>query len=128
MTDDEMRVAIAEAWGFEPGTINTTSWLGYCSAIHTEDLYQLDCDVTDSEEKPDHILAKVPYFIGDLNAMAEAEKMLASWEEREQYAVRLNVLTQGFDHPLYTLLTATARQRAIALLAVKQPSGDGKDK
>lgn len=122
MTDEEKRVKIAEAWGFEPGTINITSWLGYCDPIHAETLYNLECDVTDSEEKPNHILAKVPYFLGDLNAMSEAEKTLDTWEAREQYAVKLNVITQGFDHPLYTLATATARQRAAAFLLTLPPT------
>lgn len=116
MTDEQKRVKIAEAWGFEPGTINTSTWLGYCDARHAETLYQLGCDTPDSDKKPDHVLAKVPYFLGDLNAIHEAEKTLFTWEAREQYAIKLNVLTQGFDHPLYTLSTATARQRCDAFL------------
>lgn len=119
---DEQRIAIAEAWGFEPGTINRESWLGYCDPIHAETLYQLDCDVEDSVEKPNHILAKVPNFIGDLNAMRLAEETLTAGEQIE-YARRLHDATKSHRHYLHVdfdVAHSTARQRADAFVAVKK--------
>lgn len=52
----------------------------------------------------------------DLHVLQAAEKMLTTWEIREQYVLKLNLITQGWDHPLYTLASATADQRAEAFL------------
>lgn len=122
LSPEQKRVMIAEEWGFEPGTINQEVWLGYCDPIHAETLYQLGCDANDSDEKPTHILAKVPYFVGDLNAMHEAEKVLTP-DQQVQYTKELSMLTrQGWANEgnhiasLFPLLSATASQRADAFL------------
>ncbi len=118
MTPEAQRIAIAEAWGFEPGTINQTSWLGYCTALHAETLYQLGCDAPDSgRDHPDHVRAKVPYFLGDLNAMHEAEKVLTP-EQCETYHARLQATGKPCPpkSPGRWVFHCTAAQRAEAFL------------
>jgi hypothetical protein len=126
MSDEELRLKIAEAWGFEPGTINQTSWLGYCDAIHAETLYQLGCESGSSEEKPDYILARVPYFPGDLNAIHEVEKLLTVEQRRvfndELHPIAIEHINPA-DSQMFACIHATARQRCEALVLCLSSSG-----
>lgn len=116
-TEDDQCIVIAEAWGFEPGTINKKTWLGYCAPIHAETLYQLGCHIQDSDEKPNHILAMVPNFPGDLNAMHEAEKSLTQ-SQRVSYMNNLAKVCGSERDKAF----ATAAQRAKAFTVTISPS------
>ncbi len=76
MTQDEKRIAIAEAWGAFPGSINKESWLGYFPVQYSEILYSLnymtDSMLEESDEKAGYVLARCPHFFGDLNAIHAA--------------------------------------------------------
>lgn len=127
LSNDELRVKVAELWGFEPGTISQVSWLGYCEPTHGETLYQLGYDVEDSAEKPNHILAKAPNFPGDLNAMHEAEGTLNTNQQIDFgcHLARLGTTyecTPGNERLFvnWGATHATARQRCIAFIATKQ--------
>ena len=91
MTPDEQRIAIAEACGI---------------VIHDHwgPLYKT----------PKGIVRVCPDYLGDLNAMHEAEKMLTQAQDYHYRASMLNAVCK--DGSGLTAITATAAQRAEAFL------------
>lgn len=94
MTDEQMRIAIAEA----------------CGWIH----HHMRPSETERHQKKWRYLSDLPNYLNDLNACAEFEAMLTS-AERFTYIVELNKLCG--DEP--SAVWATARQRCIAYLKTK---------
>ena len=94
MTDEQMRIAIAEA----------------CGWIH----HHMRPSETERHQKKWRYLSDLPNYPEDLNACSEFEAMLAS-AERFTYIVELNKLCG--DEP--SAAWATARQRAEAFLKTK---------
>jgi len=101
MTNDEMRIAIAEACGWNRGNTGVTGearWIppGGCVLCY---------------------IGALPDYLNDLNAMHEAEKVM-SIEQQIKYIWALDELT-GKDIMLtYPLVHATTRQRAEAFIKV----------
>lgn len=112
LTDDEMRVRIAEACGWKvshdgPGG----DWHGLNPRIHQAD----DATVT------------LPDYLNDLNAMHEAENTLTGGDALIRYEQALRrIMTQEDKDEHWTPVTlactriwhATARQCALAFLAI----------
>ena len=99
MTEEAQRIAIAEACGLGDYNTSMNGW-------HAEYIRQL------------------PDYLNDLNAMAEAEKMLKT-QQRYYYLCDLEILLGfncgcgGWDmdvESLFAMTTATAAQRAEAFL------------
>ena len=101
MTDEQMRIKIAEACGWK--------------ALEYEDFskYGVPCFMLMGSNNTGTRLAP-PDYLNDLNACAEFEAMLTS-AERFTYLVELNKLCG--DEP--SAVWATARQRAEAFLKTK---------
>ncbi len=96
MTDEQIRIAVAEACGW------TVANECICNVLRSSD--------GSPELEP---IAPLPDYPNDLNAMHEAEKVLTA-EQRAHYANRVaSMLDQGWG---FKALHATARQRAEALL------------
>lgn len=93
MTDEEMRVKIAEACGWQVSRADWSQPMGYLNG-------QRSCLV-------------IPDYLNDLNAMHEAEKTLTV-EERKSYCHQLCEvqIKDGLVSPIF----ATARQRALAFI------------
>ena len=103
MTDDEMRIAIAEACGWKP----------YKPITH--DGWPL---LMTPPKKPNKEgwLETIPDYLNDLNAMHEAEKTFADDDViAEKYWLALYDATEHTRWPY----DATARQRCIAYLKTK---------
>lgn len=104
MTDQEIRIAIAEACGFE--------WKGtkpYAGATHP--------DVCLWSRTTDTINYKIPDYPNDLNAMAEAEKTLRDSQTPHYVAILSNICGSAGGKAIgWPYITATARQRATAFL------------
>jgi hypothetical protein len=62
-------------------------------------------------------LSKVPDYLNDLNAMHEAEKVLAG-DQRSDYFLRVDALTEPHEYGFegFCAIRATADQRAEAFL------------
>lgn len=113
MTDEQMRIAIAEACGLKvidvPFIPNQTKAAGcvFTDAARTEwrRCYPNSCGVYG-----------IPDYLNDLNAMHEAERMLpvAQWDRYTQW---LGELARGTRR--FVVCHATARQRAEAFLKTK---------
>jgi hypothetical protein len=91
MTDNQINIAIAEAFGWRQSERNIAHW------YHVLEPYS-------------HILTRdLPNYCNDLNAMHEAEKGLNKnqWVDYGRELSRLNV---------FPMVHATARQRAEAFL------------
>lgn len=110
MTDEQMRVAIAEARGY---CIKEFECVGEKYA----GLYQDGDRVADVYLKNKDVLWRfAPNYLEDLNAMHEAEKVLNA-EQQLIYSRLLHDNFKGQRHYLhidFDVLHATARQRAIA--------------
>lgn len=100
MTDEQMRIAIAEACGWK--------------ALEYEDFskYGVPCFMLMGSNNTGTRLVP-PDYLNDLNAMHEAERMLpvAQWDRYTQWLGELAKGTRRF-----VVCHATARQRCIAFL------------
>lgn len=96
MTDEQMRIKIAEA----------------CGWIH----HHMRPSETERLQKKWYYLSDLPNYLNDLNAMHEAERMLpvAQWDRYTQWLGELAKGTRRF-----VVCHATARQRAEAFLKTK---------
>ena len=121
MTDDEMRVAIAEACGWrraEPGQMMPYMWApGHVADVEIKWMRGKLSKAGDGLQ----CAVELPDYLNDLNAMHEAEKTLAL-DQRDIYQRHLYRVRERAHRmaPIYWLaITATARQRAEAFLATK---------
>lgn len=104
LTDEEIRIKLAEACGWKPTTDGGICW--------------------DSNGKA---ILNPPNYPADLNSCAEFEKTLTT-EEQQEYFYQLNEEV-GLVSPrspawllewsVFKLVTATARQRCLAYLKTK---------
>ncbi len=97
MKPESQRIAIAEACGWKFYLVNALQERVWHKSINGK---WTDTDVANFDQLPD--------YLNDLNAMHEAEKVLAS---RDEYVVLLRKACGGFN-PVF----ATAAQRAEAFL------------
>lgn len=115
-TDNEKRVWIAEACG----AVWSADKFGNPMLIHGEIVFCLKVG--------EHFIEfHLPDYLNDLNAMHQAEKILsdapnldpeiADFTQKEQYVSHLEMITKSASS-FFPEITATARQRADALLAV----------
>jgi len=99
MTDEQLRIKVAELVGWEPEILDVCHTVGH---IH-------------------HELSEMPDYLNDLNAMHEAEHLLRDddWDGIGEYLAHLRrAMNIGCDE--WRLPFATARQRAEAFVAVMQ--------
>lgn len=113
MTDQEMRIAIAEACGLErDGSVTPTP--------SGQPIFREWWQSTDAFRA--HSIDDLPDYLNDLNAMHEAEKLFSD-EQVQQYVehlvtgtnARFKVGTHTNIH-LWNIYHSTARQRAEAFL------------
>lgn len=110
MSDNEIRIAIAEACGWSKVQHRDN---GDIIGLPAKD-YPKPCHIGGSND-----WAFVPDYPNDLNAMHEAEKTLTG-AECLKYAEEVNLATKCFKHITPVIMIfATARQRAEAFLKVK---------
>lgn len=121
LTDDEIRVRIAKACGWT--TCFSQRYGNQCTQLLKPDgsilswndgvctLFDwLEIDYTDGQHIPD--------YLNDLNAMHVAEKTLTK-EQRKAWILALaKVLYEEHPGDELNLVSATARQRALAFLAI----------
>lgn len=95
MTDEQMRIKIAEA----------------CGWIH----HHMRPSETERRQKKWRYLSDLPDYLNDLNAMHEAEEVLTN----EQWWLFVEFLTEIRGGGVALCISATARQRAEAFLKTK---------
>ena len=96
MTDEQMRIKIAEACGwtpFEKHGLYLSRWTVWNKGNESKNLHEL------------------PDYLNDLNAMHEAEKML-----RNQFTTLEETYWRHLQHVQPHPIYATARQRAEAFI------------
>jgi len=106
MTDEELRIEIAEFCGYEARQTDYKTWAGY------KDNQLINIKLFDCER--DIINIYFPNYPQDLNAMWEAEEKF-TLNQMCAYSKELHKLKQ---HPYQDLglIHATAKQRAIAFV------------
>jgi hypothetical protein len=115
MTDEEMRVAIAEFCGWARVRVvqDEGNWKGQIRGRRPTDTFFGD------------ELFEVPDFLNDLNAMHEAEKVLVTRGDLGLYCAHLRRDIQEAEGIIGScgslMVHSTARQRAIAFLKTIQP-------
>jgi hypothetical protein len=102
MTNEQINIAIAEACGWRELYLNQNSepW-GFNTGLNYSQ--------------------RIPDYCNDLNAMHEAEKVLTTTEQQNNYYAEIAEITWGCEEighrqVVFNQLTATARQRAEAFL------------
>lgn len=103
MTDEQMRIAIAESVGYKELFMDNGKSM---VPQRWESPYDEFC----------YVAERLPDYLNDLNAMHEAERMLpvAQWDRYTQWLGELAKGTRRF-----VVCHATARQRAEAFLKTK---------
>ena len=106
MTDEQMRIKIAEACGWTPFEMHglyLSRWTLWSKGNESKKLHEL------------------PDYINDLNAMHEAEKVFTTAEQQNKYQAEIAEIAWGCEEMghrqvVFNQLTATARQRAEAFI------------
>lgn len=116
MTNNEQRIAIAEACGWTPVAID--SWIDYTEALHE---YQLDEIPVDEfyrrHLRKDPKPPAPPDYLNDLNAMHKAEATLSEHDQaRYQDVLAFMFVGPSETYPLFQVIHSTAAQRAEAFL------------
>lgn len=117
LTDDQIRVAIAErmGWSFDwTGAGCHVGPHGGYDEEHPTDWFAREQDQTTGDFLT---MVGVPNYPADLNAMHEAEKVMTP----EQWCAYATLLFMGVDTSKQYTFAATARQRSIAFLRTFQP-------
>ncbi len=111
MTKEEQRIAIAKACGWTAIQQGNTA--------HFQRMLGVSPANKGRTSDGGLILHEIPNYLNDLNAMRDAEKVLAT-EQHEQFRDLLFGLTMVYDHDCElnhrAYISATAAQRAEALL------------
>lgn len=117
MTDDEIRIAVAECCGWIPELRRAE--IPEADFVHEETFWRKGDQVSRSPW--------LPNYPADLNACAEMEKTINEEQQRFEYWRQLHNVTKpegyeprpGCDAHTWGFITATARQRAEAFLRMK---------
>jgi hypothetical protein len=106
MTPEKQRIAIAEALGWIDCH---RSFAGFDDGDGIMERRYIGIP-------PNHLTHRqIPYYLSDLDAMAEAEKVLDN-NQAAKYVQTLTSIASQSDKPAVAFLTATAAQRARAFL------------
>lgn len=114
MTDDAIRIAVAECLGYSK--CKTRYWDG----DERDPVFSGVSNISNE-------IVTIPNYPADLNACAEMEKTINEEQQRFEYWRQLHNVTKpegyepkpGCDAHTWGFITATARQRAEAFLRMK---------
>jgi hypothetical protein len=115
LSDEELRVMCAEAAGWTPNGAGYWHRGNKSASLHGE--------VFDGCGGIGSDTPALPCYTTDLNAMADAEAQILLGERRDYENAVARVAEKGrMAERGWLTLTASARQRCIAFISVKQPS------
>lgn len=127
LTDEQIRIAIAEACGWKwskPYYDHGGIWRS--SPYRGNDIW--DSDISKWAGTPENVQRdthELPDYLSDLNAMHEAEKVLTD-EQQVEFAYDLKEIACPITGEDWSAIHATARQRALALFNVLNVSKSSK--
>lgn len=129
MTKDQMRIKIAECCGWVWYQFKANDGSLFNQLIKGSEAWPTSKHFGGiSIQRPDdseHHASSAPNYPSDLNAMAEARKMLKTYDEIREFFKHLETIVSGeqkgpglYLHP-WVEINSTAEQQAIAFLKAK---------